>query len=61
MTYQGKTDWRYNDIVTEEDMNRIERGIEQTSEQSAKIILSSIAPPTDEPNTFWFEDLGEDS
>ncbi|KZE77580.1 hypothetical protein AV654_21130 [Paenibacillus elgii] len=27
MSYIGKTNWRYDEMVTEEDMNRIERGI----------------------------------
>ncbi|WP_010279879.1 pyocin knob domain-containing protein [Paenibacillus senegalensis] len=33
MTYQGRTDWQYNDIVTEDDLNRIEQGIQEVSEQ----------------------------
>ncbi|WP_328802038.1 hypothetical protein T3H97_06410 [Paenibacillus sp. LX16] len=28
MPYNGKTDWKYSDTVTENDMNRIEQGIE---------------------------------
>lgn len=28
MAYQGKTDWTYGDIVTEQDMNRIEHGVQ---------------------------------
>ncbi|MFD0712857.1 pyocin knob domain-containing protein [Paenibacillus sp. GCM10027626] len=27
MSYQGKTDWKHNDTVTEKDMNRIEQGV----------------------------------
>ncbi|MFB6366198.1 hypothetical protein ACFCP7_19370 [Paenibacillus elgii] len=27
MAYTGKTDWKYDDIVTEADMNRIEKGV----------------------------------
>ncbi|GIP35519.1 hypothetical protein [Paenibacillus sp. J2TS4] len=29
MTYQSKTDWKYDDIVTEQDLNRIESGIQE--------------------------------
>lgn len=28
MPYQAKTNWKYNDPVTEMDLNRIEKGIE---------------------------------
>lgn len=31
MTYKGKTDWKYDDIVTEHDLNRIEQGIEDVA------------------------------
>ncbi|MGF9913750.1 hypothetical protein ABEX47_03445 [Paenibacillus ehimensis] len=27
MAYTGKTDWKYDDVVTEADMNRIEKGV----------------------------------
>lgn len=27
MAYQGKTDWKYDDTVREQDMNRIEKGV----------------------------------
>ncbi|WP_010279882.1 gp53-like domain-containing protein [Paenibacillus senegalensis] len=37
MAYQGKTDWSYDDIVTEQDMNRIERGLQEVSEQTDSV------------------------
>ncbi|XOK62647.1 hypothetical protein ACJ7K1_05845 [Paenibacillus elgii] len=27
MAYTGKTDWKYDEVVTEGDMNRIEKGV----------------------------------
>ncbi|SCW57147.1 hypothetical protein SAMN04487970_101663 [Paenibacillus tianmuensis] len=27
MAYTGKTDWKYDEVVTENDMNRIEKGV----------------------------------
>lgn len=27
MPYEAKTDWKYDDLVTEKDMNRIEQGL----------------------------------
>lgn len=40
MSYQGKTDWQYDDIVTEDDMNRIEGQIQKDADD-----LES-SPPT---------------
>ncbi|MDQ0175972.1 hypothetical protein [Bacillus chungangensis] len=33
MSYKPKTNWKYDDIVTEQDMNRIESGIGEAHEQ----------------------------
>ncbi|MFD2170299.1 hypothetical protein [Tumebacillus lipolyticus] len=30
MTYESKTDWKYEDVVSEQDLNRIEGGIVET-------------------------------
>ncbi len=33
MTYKPKTDWQYDDVVTEQDLNRIEQGIKEVHER----------------------------
>ncbi|WP_010279874.1 pyocin knob domain-containing protein [Paenibacillus senegalensis] len=43
MAYQGKTDWNYDDLVTEQDMNRIEQGIEELSDELVKKEAHSLA------------------
>lgn len=35
MSYSGKTNWQYNDLVTEHDLNRIEQGIQDADEAAA--------------------------
>lgn len=42
MAFKGKTDWNYNDIVTERDMNRIEQGIQEVSDEVAKKEAESL-------------------
>lgn len=37
MTYQSKTDWRYDDIVKETDLNRIEQGIHNAHAELDKV------------------------
>lgn len=32
MAYQAKKNWQYDDVVTEQDLNRIERGIEENQQ-----------------------------
>lgn len=32
MSYKAKTDWQYDDVVTENDMNRIEGGIQENKQ-----------------------------
>ncbi|WP_036687675.1 hypothetical protein [Paenibacillus tyrfis] len=33
MAYTGKTDWKYDEVVTEDDMNRIEKGVMDAHEE----------------------------
>ncbi|MEK3722323.1 hypothetical protein [Paenibacillus sp. FSL H8-0034] len=56
MTYVPKTNWQYDDLVTETDMNRIEKRLAET----AVVILSSVEPANPDTHTFWLEDVGED-
>lgn len=48
MSYSGKTDWKYDDLVTEQDLNRIEAGIvdHETRIGAAEADLSD-APPAE--------------
>lgn len=34
MSYEAKTDWKYDDIVTERDLNRIEQGVQDAQEKA---------------------------
>lgn len=36
MSYEAKTDWQHDDVVTENDMNRIETGIEENQQNFAE-------------------------
>jgi hypothetical protein len=56
MTYVSKTDWKYDETVTETDFNRIERRVAD----SAIAILSTTEPTDPDLNTFWFEEVGDD-
>jgi len=66
VSYQGKTNWKYDDTVTEQDMNRIEKGIvdahadnkeiDQKLSRKARIIVSESPPPVSqrEQGAFYF-------
>ncbi|MDU5141051.1 MAG: hypothetical protein E6230_02540 [Paenibacillus dendritiformis] len=60
MPYEAKTDWKYDDIVTEKDLNRIEQGIKDAFEK--EILKPRMYKATDDgplyPNgisIFYFE------
>ncbi|MEI7027915.1 H-type lectin domain-containing protein [Paenibacillus sp. y28] len=54
MSFHSKTDWKYDEIVTEHDLNRIEQGIADAHE-GARAISDTEAPSSDTgaPNKLW--------
>jgi len=64
LSYIGKTDWKYDDIVTEQDINRIEQGVQDAhttiAEHMPHIVLSADEPTSSSGHLFWLVDLGDD-
>lgn len=42
MPYEAKTDWKYDDIVTERDLNRIERGVQDSQVKADEATTKAI-------------------
>lgn len=51
MAYNPKTNWRNNDIVTPEDLNRIERGIAESASPADDVILYIAPSGSDDTGT----------
>ncbi|MFD2171439.1 hypothetical protein [Tumebacillus lipolyticus] len=56
MPYQSKTNWKYDDVVTEHDLNRIEGGIVEAQEK-----VNSHASRTDNPHGVTPEQIGAET
>lgn len=44
MAFQAKTDWKYNETPTEQDMNRVEQGIQTLDTETAALVASKSQP-----------------
>ncbi len=53
MVYQGKTDWQHDEVVTEQDLNRIEGGIAE-----AQVKAEEHTKRTDNPHCVTADQVG---
>ncbi|MBS4172134.1 hypothetical protein [Bacillus sp. FJAT-49736] len=53
MSYNAKTDWKYDDTPTEDDFNRIEKGIKDTTDTVVSHLADDVVHISPDERTKW--------